>query len=70
MTKWLIGLAVVVIAVVVAIGLVIALLSAPEASAKGKNQFQLDIVIDTGKGGGVIIREGEKRSASWMRQVP
>ena len=46
MIRRLTGLVAIVIAVVVTVGFVVAQLSAPEASAKGKNQFQLDLVID------------------------
>ena len=43
----IVGLVVLVIVVVVSVGFAFAQLSAPEASAKGKNQFQLDLVIQT-----------------------
>ena len=43
----IVGLVAVVMAVVLAIGLVAAQSSAPAAEAKGKNQFQLDLVIQS-----------------------
>ena len=47
MRKRLIGLVAVVMAVVVAVGFMVVPSNAPEASAKGKNQFQMDLVVQT-----------------------
>ena len=46
MSKRLIGLVAIVMAVVVAIGFMVVPSSALEASAKGKNQFQLDLIVE------------------------
>jgi len=45
MRKRLIGLVSVVMAVVVAVGFMVVPSNAPEASAKGKNQFQMDLIV-------------------------
>jgi hypothetical protein len=50
MSKRLVGLVAVVMAVVVAIGFMVVPSSTPEAVAKGKNQFQMDLILAPGPG--------------------
>ncbi len=47
MSKKIIGSAATFVVLVVAPGFVVAQATAPEASAKGKNQFQMDLVVQT-----------------------
>jgi len=47
MSKKIVGSTALFVAVVVSLGFVIAQTTAPEASAKGKNQFQMDLVVQT-----------------------
>ena len=48
MRKRLIGLVAVVMAVIVAVGFMVVPSNAPEASARGKNQFQMYLIVAPG----------------------
>jgi hypothetical protein len=67
MSKKIVGSAALFVALVVALGFVVAQTNVPEASAKDKNQFQMDLLIDMTKL--VTIETGETGRKEEARKV-